>query len=78
MGPNIDKRGMVQPGKSYEFEVPSKGGGTKTVIIRDDSGGHDFGPGNPQNRGSHFNNEAGDHFDYCSRTYKYDGCIERK
>lgn len=64
VGPNIDKRGMVQPGKSYEFEVPAKGGGTKTVIIRDDSGGHDFGPGNPQNRGSHFNNEAGDHFDY--------------
>jgi len=64
VGPNLDKRGNVQPGKSYEFEVPAKGGGTKTVKVRDDAGGHDFGPGNSQNRGSHFNNEAGDHFDY--------------
>ena len=32
--------------------------------IRDDAGGHDFGPKNPQNIGSHFNNEAGDHFDH--------------
>ncbi|MGY5541089.1 HNH/endonuclease VII fold putative polymorphic toxin, partial [Vibrio brasiliensis] len=64
VGPNLDKRGKVQSGKSYEFEVPAEGGGTKTVKIRDDAGGHDFGPGNPQNRGSHFNNEAGDHFDY--------------
>ena len=64
VGPNLDKRGNVQPGKLYEFEVPASGGGTKTVKIRDDAGGHDFGPGNAQNRGSHFNNEAGDHFDY--------------
>ncbi|WP_415860802.1 HNH/endonuclease VII fold putative polymorphic toxin [Vibrio metschnikovii] len=64
VGPNLDNRGKVQPGKSYEFEVPAEGGGTRTVKIRDDAGGHDYGPGNPQNRGSHFNNEAGDHFDY--------------
>lgn len=64
VGPNLDKRGNVQSGKIYEFEVPALGGGTKTVKIRDDAGGHDFGADNPQNRGSHFNNEAGDHFDY--------------
>lgn len=40
------------------------GGGLKTVRIRDDAGGHDFGSGNPQNRGSHFNDEAGNHYDY--------------
>lgn len=62
--PNIDRRGNVQPGKVYEFEVPAAGGGTKAVKIRDDAGGHDFGAGNAQNRGPHFNNEAGDHFDY--------------
>lgn len=64
VGPNLDKRGKVQPGKSYGFEVPAEGGGTKTVTIRDDADGHDYGLGNSQNRGPHFNNEAGDHFDY--------------
>jgi len=34
VGPNLDKRGNIQPGKSYEFEVPAPGGGTKTVKIR--------------------------------------------
>ena len=61
---NVDKRGKPQPGKIYEFEVPANGGGTKTVRIRDDAGGHDFGKGNSQNRGPHFNDEAGNHFDY--------------
>ena len=62
--PNVDKRGNRQPGTIYEFEVPSPGGGSKTVRIRDDAGGHDFGVGNPQNRGSHFNDEDGNHYDY--------------
>nr|WP_245399244.1 HNH/endonuclease VII fold putative polymorphic toxin [Pseudomonas syringae] len=62
--PNVDKRGNPQPGKIYEFEVPASGGGTRTVRIRDDEGGHDFGVGNPQNRGSHFNDESGNHYDY--------------
>lgn len=44
--------------------MPAVGGGTKTIKIRDDAGGHNFGIGDPQNRGPHFNNEAGDHFDY--------------
>ncbi|MEQ4282244.1 filamentous hemagglutinin N-terminal domain-containing protein [Pseudomonas syringae] len=61
---NVDKRGNPQPGKIYEFEVPASGGGTRTIRIRDDEGGHDFGVGNPQNRGSHFNDESGNHYDY--------------
>ena len=64
VSPNFDKRGNVQPGRSYEFEVPASGGGTKTVTIRDDAGGHYFGRGDRQNRGPHFNDEAGGHFDY--------------
>ena len=64
VGPNRDKRGNLQPGRSYEFEIPTAGGGKKKVKIRDDAGGHYFGPGDSQNRGPHFNNEIGDHFDY--------------
>ncbi|MBC3205754.1 hypothetical protein HU755_03080 [Pseudomonas sp. SWRI111] len=48
----------------YEFEVPASGGGTRTVRIRDDIAGHDYGEGDPQNRGAHFNDEAGNHYDY--------------
>ncbi len=62
--PNTDKRGNPQPGRIYEYEVPTKGGGTDTITIRDDAGGHDFGPGDPQNRGPHFNDAAGNHYDY--------------
>jgi filamentous hemagglutinin len=62
--PNIDRRGNVQPGAVYEFEVPKEGGGTRTVRIRDDASGHDFGFEDPQNRGPHFNDEAGNHYDY--------------
>lgn len=62
--PNVDLRGNSQPGRIYEYDVPAPGGGTKTVRIRDDAGGHDYGPGNLQNRGSHFNDSSGNHFDY--------------
>jgi filamentous hemagglutinin len=62
--PNVDKRGNPQPGSIYEFEVPTSGGGMKTVRIRDDAGGHDFGDGNSQNRGPHFNDQPGNHYDY--------------
>jgi RHS repeat-associated protein len=61
---NVDKRGNRQPGKIYEFEVAAPGGGIKKVRVRDDSGGHDFGTGNPQNRGAHFNDESGFYYDY--------------
>ncbi len=62
--PKIDRRGNIQPGKVYEFDVPAPGGGTRTVRIRDDAAGHNFGPNDPQNRGPHFNDEAGNHYDY--------------
>jgi RHS repeat-associated protein len=62
--PNVDKQGRTQPGRVYEYDVPAPGGGTRTVGIRDDSGGHYFGPDDPQNRGSHFNDPGDGHYDY--------------
>ncbi len=62
--PNYDRRGRLQPGKVYEFELPAKGGGKKTVRIRDDKGGHFYAPDDVQNRGPHFNDEFGGHYDY--------------
>jgi RHS repeat-associated protein len=62
--PNEDKRGNAQPGRIYEYEVGAPNGGTRTVRIRDDAGGHNHGPNNPQNRGSHFNDAKGNHYDY--------------
>ncbi|MEU4807184.1 HNH/endonuclease VII fold putative polymorphic toxin [Actinosynnema sp. NPDC023587] len=62
--PNVDKRGASQPGRIYEFDVPAPGGGTRTVRIRDDAGGHTFKDDPSQNRGPHFNTENGDHYDY--------------
>ncbi|MDR6821122.1 hypothetical protein J2X76_006323 [Neorhizobium sp. 2083] len=62
--PNYDKRGDLQPGRVYEFEVKTPGGGTATRSIREDSKGH-FYPDNPsQNRGPHFNDKWGGHYDY--------------
>lgn len=40
------------------------GGGKRTVRIRDDAKGHDYGKNDPQNRGPHFNDEKGNHYDY--------------
>lgn len=63
--PNLDRRGRPQPGRVYEYEVPAPGGGKRTVQIRDDAGGHYYGPGDPQNRGPHFNVEDTNwHYDY--------------
>ncbi|WP_374990736.1 HNH/endonuclease VII fold putative polymorphic toxin [Acinetobacter rudis] len=62
--PNVDRRGNIQPGKQYEYEVPKFGGGTQTVIIRDDSKGHVFLDDPSQNRGPHFNTLNGNHYDY--------------
>jgi len=64
IGPNYDKRGKLQPGKSYEFDMPKPGGGKETLTIRDDAGGHNYGYGNPQNRGRHFNDTSSGHYDY--------------
>jgi hypothetical protein len=57
--PNLDGRGNVQPGRAYTFDGPDG-----PVVIRDDAGGHDYGPGDPQNRGPHFNTPNGGHYDY--------------
>lgn len=61
---NVDRRNVEQPGRIYEFEIPARGGDTKTIRIRDDAGGHSYGPGNSQNRGPHFNDPKGNHYDY--------------
>lgn len=62
--PNEDRRGNRQPGNIYEFEIAAPGGGTRIIRIRDDANGHYYGPGDPQNRGSHFNDPRGNHYDY--------------
>ncbi|PJR63123.1 hypothetical protein CWM61_15845 [Klebsiella sp. K-Nf6] len=62
--PNRDKRDNLQPGLIYEFTVPNAGGGTKKVYIRDDAAGHSFGVNDAQNRGPHFNDPKGNHYDY--------------
>lgn len=62
--PNVDKRNNPQPGYIYEFDVPRPGGGTQKVYIRDDAGGHFFTDDPNQNRGPHFNDEKGNHYDY--------------
>ena len=54
--PNVDKRGNPQPGKIYEFE--------NGIRIRDDSKGHEFPDDPSQNRGPHFNDPDGNHYDY--------------
>ena len=58
--PNRDRRGKIQPGREYIFNK----GKPNEVRIRDDAGGHDFGPNDPQNRGPHFNDPQGNHYDY--------------
>lgn len=62
--PNKDRRGKVQPGKVFVYEVPAEGGGIREIRIRDDSNGHYFGEGDSQNRGPHFNDEKDGHYDY--------------
>ena len=59
--PNKDKRGKPQPGRQYEFDTPD---GKKTKTIRDDAGGHTYPDDPTQNRGPHFNDDAGNHYDY--------------
>ncbi|MEG0856838.1 MAG: polymorphic toxin-type HINT domain-containing protein, partial [Terrisporobacter sp.] len=54
--PNLDKRKKKQPGRVYEFK--------NDIEIRDDSGGHYFPDDPSQNRGSHFNDPDGNHYDY--------------
>lgn len=58
--PNVTKQEKVVEGRNYNY-IDSN---NKPVTIRDDTGGHYYGPNNPQNRGSHFNTPNGDHYDY--------------
>ncbi len=60
----ILKRINKQPGCVLIYDVPTSGGGTREIGIRNDSNGHFYGPGNPQNRGPHFNDPNGGHYDY--------------
>jgi hypothetical protein len=62
--PNVDAQGNAQPGRIYEFTVPAPDGGTRTIQLRDDATGHFYGPSDLQNRGPHFNDPSGRHFDY--------------
>ena len=52
----VDKRGNRIPGKDYNF-----GNGK---VIRDHSGGHKFPDDPTHNRGPHFNDPKGNHYDY--------------
>jgi filamentous hemagglutinin len=54
VGSNLDRRNQRQPGRTYQY-------GDKT--IRDDTAGHNYGAGDAQNRGPHFNANGG-HYDY--------------
>ncbi|THI99049.1 hypothetical protein E7Z54_13030 [Nocardioides sp.] len=62
--PNRDRRGVVQPGRAYEFDLPAPGGGQRTVVVREDAGGHVYRDDPSQNRGPHFNTESKGHYDY--------------
>lgn len=61
---NIDRRGKLQPGKIYEYDMPAPGGGKTTIRIRDDSEGHVYIDDPTQNRGPHFNTPDKAHYDY--------------
>lgn len=64
VGPNVDRNGNVQPGRTYKFNVQSEGHKRNEVILREDKAGHHYGPDNVQNRGPHFNDGADNHYDY--------------
>ncbi len=63
VGPNFDKRNNIQPGRIYEFDIV-KDGRKETIRIRDDAGGHIYPDDPTQNRGPHFNDMEGNHYDY--------------
>ena len=54
--PSVDKRGNRIPGRDYDF-----GDGK---VIREHSEGHIFPDDPSQNRGAHFNDPDGNHYDY--------------
>ncbi len=50
VSPNRDRKERIQPGRQYEFEIPNGISAPRKVIIRDDAGGHNFGPTNIKKR----------------------------
>ncbi len=56
-----DRTNPARTVREYEFKVPGK---KEPVVIREDRGGHTYGPNDPQNRGPHFNTPDGGHYDY--------------
>lgn len=56
VSPAVDRRGNNIPGREYDF-----GNGK---IIREHSGGHQYPDDPTQNRGPHFNDVNGEHYDY--------------
>lgn len=61
VNPNVNRQGQQQPGRQYNFgneTDPSR------PIVREDSGGHLYSDNPSQNRGSHFNDQYGNHYDY--------------
>ena len=61
--PNFDRRGRRQPGRTYEFDQ-IQNGRKNTITIRDDAGEHIYLDDPYQNRGPHFNDMEGNHYDY--------------
>jgi hypothetical protein len=59
-GRNVDRQGNTQPGRQYTY-TNNKG---ETVTIRDDAAGHRYADDPSQNRGAHFNDDQGRHYDY--------------
>ena len=57
--PNLDRRGVLQPGRQYVWDMPEG-----EVVIREDSAGHVFRDDPVQNRGPHFNTPDKEHYDY--------------
>ena len=57
--PAVDRRGNRIPGRDYDY-----GDGK---VIRDHSGGHKFPDDPSQNRGPHFNDVKGEHYDYVMK-----------
>ncbi len=58
---HLNRQGKREAGREYTF-------GKKK--IRDDIKGHDYPDDPSQNRGSHFNDEHGNHFNYPNRFKK--------
>jgi RHS repeat-associated protein len=66
VGPNVGNDGKEIPGRTYIWIIrdSSAPGGWRAVRIRDDAAGDFHGPGNYHNRGPHFNDDLGNHYDY--------------